>query len=316
MYILSAGGFLAVMYHYVRPFSDTKLRVFSETDFNSQLDYFAENFGFVTKEDWLNFRLRGHIPQGVLLTFDDGLKDHFVTVMPELMKRRIFAVFYVNTDPLQGNPLSVHLVHWLLANSDINQIFDFLLPRLKSKGFTINPHQYSQRIYESQDYSLIEKQFKRLMNWTLKQKDSKMLLVDMFSHFAHISLQEFVKEWYLNEREVYQLFNNGFEIGSHTCSHSLLTNISDAEVNREILYSKRILSDVLSSDINSFCFPFGGPLSYNVNTIKVLEKSGYLEAFSVMPSTITTEIEKSSRFNLPRFDCTELPKTHMMQQDF
>ena len=214
------------MYHYVRPFSDTKLRVFSETDFNSQLDYLAENFGFVTKEDWLNFRLRGHIPQGVLLTFDDGLKDHFVTVMPELMKRRIFAVFYVNTDPLQGNPLSVHLVHWLLANSDINQILDFLLPRMKSQGFTINPHQYSRRIYESLDHSLIEKEFKRLMNWTLKQQDSKTLLVDAFSHFAQISLQEFVNEWYLNEQDVYQLFKNGFEIGSHTCSHSLFTNIS------------------------------------------------------------------------------------------
>lgn len=308
MYRLNAGEFLAVMYHYVRPFNSTKLRVFSETDFNGQLDYFEENFGFVTKEDWLNFRVRGHIPQGVLLTFDDGLKDHFVTVMPELIKRRIFAVFYVNTDPIQGIPLSVHLVHWLLANSDINQILDFLLPRLKSRGFTINPHQYSRRIYESQDHSLSEKQFKRLMNWTLKQQDSKTLLVDAFSHFARISLREFVNEWYLNEQEVCQLFKNGFEIGSHTCSHSLLTNISDAEVNREIIYSKHILSDVLNSEINSFCFPFGGPLSYNENTLRIVETSGYLEAFSVMPSTITSELEKSSRFNLPRFDCTELPK--------
>lgn len=309
MHSLASQSFFAVMYHYVRPRNESKLRYFSKSDFEDQLDYFQSKFGFVTREDWIEFRLKGKIPRGALLTFDDGLRDHFVTVMPELTRRDIFALFFVNTNPLLGKPLSVHLVHWLLANVSIDDIFASLIPRLKSLEISTRLNKQLNRIYEFQDYNTDEKRLKRLINWALKPQQSSEIVEELFCKFSDVGISEFVTNWYLNENEIRQLSQYGFEIGSHTCSHSLLSNLDNNQCEYEILESRQILSEVLNSPVNSFCFPFGGPKSYRSNSISTLAKSGYAEAFSVGPSTITSETKLSNQFSLPRFDCIELPKS-------
>ena len=46
----------AIMYHYVRRFNPTlpNFRFLDVENFEKQLDYFQDNFGFVSKDEWLN----------------------------------------------------------------------------------------------------------------------------------------------------------------------------------------------------------------------------------------------------------------------
>ncbi len=55
----------AVVYHYVRCF-DQQLPLFRYLDivnFRKQLDYFDKSYGFVTKEEWLDFVTKGKMPK-------------------------------------------------------------------------------------------------------------------------------------------------------------------------------------------------------------------------------------------------------------
>ena len=55
-------------------------------------------------------------PGGVLLTFDDGLRDHAEFVLPALQARGLFGLFYVCSGPaMAGRILDVHKVHLALG---------------------------------------------------------------------------------------------------------------------------------------------------------------------------------------------------------
>ena len=72
-----------IMYHYVRP-NAKDLPYFPYlrlADFERQLDEFERAYGFVGRDAFLRWSEGGSAPDGALLTFDDGLRDHaeFVT---------------------------------------------------------------------------------------------------------------------------------------------------------------------------------------------------------------------------------------------
>ncbi len=68
----------AIMYHYVRDYNASlpNLRFLDVKNFEKQLDFFKERFGFVSKEEWLevlNRKKMGSAKGKVLLTFDDAM---------------------------------------------------------------------------------------------------------------------------------------------------------------------------------------------------------------------------------------------------
>ena len=56
-------------------------------------------------------------------------------------------------------------------------------------------------------------------------------------------------------------------IGSHAESHSVLSRMSYNQQFSEINNSKKDLQNIIKSEINLFCYPYGGKTSYNFNTI-------------------------------------------------
>ena len=107
-----------VMYHYVRPAADglPYFPYLSLADFERQLDDFASDYGFVDRDAFVRWAEGGPAPAGVLLTFDDGLRDHVDYVLPALQARGLFGLFYVSSGPaVTGRILDVHKVHLALG---------------------------------------------------------------------------------------------------------------------------------------------------------------------------------------------------------
>jgi peptidoglycan/xylan/chitin deacetylase (PgdA/CDA1 family) len=77
-----------------------------------------------------------------------------------------------------------------------------------------------------------------------------------------------------------QLKAEGFEIGSHSVSHTDLTRRRPdedvqtyiARIRRELFLSKKIIDEKLDQDTTYFAFPFG---SYNPRILQWAEKAGY-----------------------------------------
>src|SRR2546425_3018229 len=65
------------------------------------------------------------------------------------------------------------------------------------------------------------------------------------------------KESVLRRHDLRDLAKLGHTIGCHTHTHRNLTVLSMAEVQHEVIGSKRILEDILGQPVNVFCYPYG-----------------------------------------------------------
>jgi len=72
--------------------------------------------------------------------------------------------------------------------------------------------------------------------------------------------------------EVRQLRDEGFEVGSHTVTHSLLTQVTAKEALKELDDSRRTLQEQLEVPIMSICYPAG---NYNQQIVRMARQVGY-----------------------------------------
>ena len=113
-----------VMYHYVRPLKGSKflkLKALELSVFERQLDYLSDHYNFVTPTQVIDSidGINSLPKNAVLLTFDDGYKDHFNYVYPALKSRGIAGVFFPPTGAVYENRLlDVNRLHFVLASSD------------------------------------------------------------------------------------------------------------------------------------------------------------------------------------------------------
>lgn len=80
--------------------------------------------------------------------------------------------------------------------------------------------------------------------------------------------------------ELDELARAGFEIGSHTCTHPILTELSPADAVREIRRSKEIIEEKLQTPVRSFSYPYS---RYNRDHQQALAASGYRQACTYLP---------------------------------
>jgi peptidoglycan/xylan/chitin deacetylase (PgdA/CDA1 family) len=92
-------------------------------------------------------------------------------------------------------------------------------------------------------------------------------------------------------------------IGSHSQSHTLLSRLSYREQLKELKNSKIFLEKIINKNIDTFCYPYGGKISYNNNTLKILKKLNYKLAYSVEYRDISFRDIRQKPYELPRYDC-------------
>jgi peptidoglycan/xylan/chitin deacetylase (PgdA/CDA1 family) len=86
---------------------------------------------------------------------------------------------------------------------------------------------------------------------------------------------------HLTWEEVYALSTESLiTIGSHTNTHPFLSQISDSDVQREIIGSKRLIEDKIGVEVKYFCYPSG---DFTLREQKYIWQAGYKAAVSVAP---------------------------------
>jgi peptidoglycan/xylan/chitin deacetylase (PgdA/CDA1 family) len=77
--------------------------------------------------------------------------------------------------------------------------------------------------------------------------------------------------------ELRELAESGVEIGSHTCSHPHLTELSDAELRRELCDSRERIEDELRRPCAYLAYPFG---EHDARVRAASRMAGYTAAFA------------------------------------
>ena len=297
----------AIMYHYVREFADDhpNFRFLDVSNFRKQLQFFAKQYGFVEKEEWLEYISTGSMPrkQGkVLLTFDDAMSCHYQHVFPELLDRGLWGIFYVPTNPYKlGTMLNVHKIHLLCGRFEGDQLLeiasdlltDEMIPDKRIKAFETDT-------YRLQSNSCGVTEFKRLMNYFIGYEHREKIL-DLIASKLRYSFS--TAEFYVPFGKLLEMAGEGMIIGSHTASHPVMSKLTYEEQFLEIQSSFSVLSEVVGAHLKTYCHPYGGQHDFNKNTIRALKACDVSYSFSVEPREITSNDFVRYRHELPRYDC-------------
>lgn len=78
--------------------------------------------------------------------------------------------------------------------------------------------------------------------------------------------------------EIRDIAAQGFEIGAHTTTHSILSDLSARDVKWEIISNKQDLENIIKKEVKAFCYPRG---KYNERIKKLIAKAGFKWARTV-----------------------------------
>jgi peptidoglycan/xylan/chitin deacetylase (PgdA/CDA1 family) len=299
----------AVMYHYVRPdASDAPWYYYLDIeDFRAQLDYFEDEYGFIDRDTFLA-AARGDIdpPDGVVLTFDDGLRDHYEWVFPELQRRGLWGLFYIPTGPFtRGTALNVHRVHALVGKYGGDTVLDPLQEIVDEEMVPdARREEFHTETYQRQNNTESVTTVKRILNYFIAYEYREDVLDTLCEEFPAADLDP--AAFYLQPTELREMQDAGMILGSHSVSHRVFSKLSQPDQREEIVSSFDYLSSVLDSlDVRTFCYPYGGFHTFSDYTRRVLNDIDCLFSFNVESRDIFPDDLRTQPQALPRYDCNE-----------
>ncbi len=294
-----------IMYHYIRPNND-EYKHFNNLDvdtFRRQLDFFQKEFGFIKKEDYIQAIKSKENIDGVVLSFDDGFKDHYTYAAAELNDRGLWGSFYIptgiyrNTDKLLG----VHRVHYLNGKYGSTKILKDAISLIDESMLEIEKiNEFDKDIYQFTEYAEDAKELRRLFNYFLKYEYRDLVLDKlMLKYFDESQLHKSV---YLSISDIKEMHSAGHIIGSHTVSHPVLSRLTYKEQMKEIHDSFSFLSEICNIKFKSFCYPYGYKSSYNDITLRVLSE---LEVDEAVIFDNNAQEKINDKYQLSRIDCNQ-----------
>ena len=293
------------MYHYIRPDNDEypNFNSLPFDTFRRQLDFFEKEWGFISKNDYMDAVKSKNNPDGVVLTFDDGLKDHFNYAAAELKLRGLWGAFYIPTGIYSSNQkmLGVQRVHFLNGKYGASKILKEAKSLISDEMINKdNLQKFDKDVYRFSVYKKDASDLRKLFNYILKYKHRDLILDQLMKKFFNESI--LFSENYLTKDEIIQMNNDGNLIGSHTISHSVMSRLSYDDQRNEIKSSFDFLSNICDIDYKSFCYPYGYKSSYNKDTLEILEE---LEIDDAVMFDNKKQGKITDQYQLSRIDCNQ-----------
>jgi thioredoxin reductase/peptidoglycan/xylan/chitin deacetylase (PgdA/CDA1 family) len=239
------------------------------------LDWLGAHFEIVSLDD-LEARLDkgSRSRQLAAVTFDDGYSDIYHHAFPLLKRKGIPAGIFVVTDLAGSSRLPMHEeLHALLVGA--------------SRRWTSVPHGLNH-IFRTCDLraslpedslELAEDAFSatRLLLTHLSQAEVQRI-IDSLGGAAEISgtLRDTLRP--LSWEMLAEMRDAGMTIGSHSKTHPVLTNESEARVAEEVKDSRLELQRRLGVDAASFAYPGGG---FDSAVVQSVAAAGYRYGFSI-----------------------------------
>jgi peptidoglycan/xylan/chitin deacetylase (PgdA/CDA1 family) len=302
-----------VMYHYVRPIKGSRfpgIKGLELEGFKRQLDYLSEKFYIVSTERIIDAIKNGSkLPSNACwLTFDDGYKDHFKFVLPELLKRNLHGAFFPPRVAIVDDVvLDVNSIHHILnCATDVEELV-----------LKLNAHCHSSGIAESET-ALFYKELavanrfdnantvyvKRMLQHALPEELRSSIVDKLFHEYVGISTASFSNELYMSIDEVQSLVKSGMYVGSHGSMHYWLDKISSAEQEKDIKQSLNFLEHVGAATRDwVMCYPYG---AYNEATLSLLHK--YNASIGITTEVRVANLKGDNPFELPRLDTNDFPQ--------
>lgn len=225
----------------------------------------------------------GRLPtRAASITFDDGYPDWLKGAVPALRKRNLHATFFITSGQLSGRPLWNERILKAMSQVSTPNI------RLSHLGLA-NLHTKTTE----QKQTTLRQLDQELKYLTLQRREQLLVELEEQCGVALSTVPTMSTE---NLREIHSL---GFDIGSHTINHPILTYCSTTEVEEEIGGVREELQALIKGQVDGFAYPNGRPhADFSAHHVKAVRKSGYKYAVTTHWGAASS---KSSVFQIPRF---------------
>jgi len=306
-----------VMYHYVRDLPNTplpRLKGMLTRTFRQQLRAFREHYELATLETALAFMQGAYTPTRdlCLLTFDDGLKEHYTEVTPLLVEHGLQGIFFLITSCVQERHMaSVHMNHVLMATLDFAEYQQAFSQRLRtltslpSAEPPIDPH-VAQRTYRWDTPEVAA--FKYLFNFVLAAEVRDQVVRSLFIDYIAPEAS-FAPSWYVSWDEARGMQDAGMVIGGHSHQHQPLATLSPADLAWDVRTCQQLVQTNLRPQADwPFSYPYGKTSTFNTQTIAHLHALGVSCAFC---TEVGSNAPGSDLFAIRRIECIDAPGGHV-----
>ena len=304
-----------VMYHYVRPIKNSKYPEIKGLELDSfirQINHLKKKFHILTATEFLD----GLINQekikknSILLTFDDGLKDHYSHVYSILKKNQLQGLFFISSEPtLKRKILDVHKIHFILEKNEnrnnlVNEIFQ-AIKKNKEEYDLSSPEEYFSKLSKPNRFDSGDTIFiKRILQRNLPHKLREKIVNDLFIKYVTEDLNSFREELYLSKDEINEMAENGMYFGSHGHSHEWYTQMNEIQLKNELETSFNFCSKINYNENRLiFCYPYG---NYNEQVVENVSKMGFVAGLTT--DVGDAELVSNCAYTIKRYDTNDFPQ--------
>jgi len=272
-----------MMYHYVRdPGDDAEagsgISGMQVKTFESQLDELSKRHTFVTWPDVCAALQEDKTlsDSACLLTFDDGVRDHYVNVFRILHDRGLSGLFFVMDRNNHAGFVLAHKIHFLLAKLGVAGLREAIWEKLDSpqrERFTQAENKYQLK-YPSVSLNAQINVLKAVLQRDLSN-EVDTLLSDLFE--THVgSERETARNYYLNSEQIREMSAGGMHFGGHSRNHPWFDWINAETRGSEIKASAEWIRQ-FEPEPWAFAYPYGGLAE---DAPHLLKEHGFMAAFT------------------------------------
>lgn len=183
----------------------------------------------------------------VIITFDDGYEDNYRLAWPVLREAGMAAVFFVTTDFIDhGQPMWFDRVANAIRHHDKDSSRQTL-------------QQYLARMKRMDD------------------NGRARVLADLEQHSGHLDDQN---QGPMSWNQLREMAASGMEIGSHSCSHTVLANEPLQNIRNELVRSRQRIEAEIGQPCHSLAYPVGGDSAISPQVVAEARNAGYQYACS------------------------------------
>lgn len=235
--------------------------------FEEHVRYIARNFSPRPLREVVD-RLRLHRSfdsRSVVVTIDDGYRDFLEHAYPILLRYRVPATIYIVSEFAEGHCwLWFDALHWLLSAAA--------------------PSRYRFEVHARMFELLLDAPAAREATWSMvgtylwdlspeaQWAAIRRLESDLGVQLPALPTREYAP---MSWDDLRGLDPELIEIGSHSCTHAVLSRCTRAQQLSEIADSKRVIEGRLGRPVDAFCYPHGRPQDFTPETESIAADCGF-----------------------------------------
>lgn len=204
-------------------------------------------------------------PRAAAITFDDGYRDNLELAVPLLERLGLPATFF--------------LVPGLLSNESV--------PWWEVLSWAVREATVPAVSWQDNSWTLDDLRARRTANDALQSRLKRLSAADRQAAVAVLADQlepagarPSAERMFLDWDEAAELVTRGFPIGSHTCGHAILSGEAPDAQHRDLVDSRRLLTERLAVGVDLLAYPNGTTADYDAHTLDAARDAGYAAALT------------------------------------